>query len=342
MSASPFTPDKSAAFSLLDLIQGSVITQAIHIAAKLNIADVLSDGPLAAGEIAERVGSDPEATHRLLRMLSGFSVFSEQPDGRFTLTPMADTLRTDAPDSMHGMAVLMGHPLLWEDWGHLTESIRTGEASLPQLRGMSGYEFLTANPDYAAVFFQGMGSISRTETDPILTAYDFSRFHKIVDVGGGRGTLLAGILKQASNTQGILYDSPFATADAGPVLEEAGVSGRCVIENGTYFDRLPTGADAYVLKHILHDFPESECLAILKNIRGSIAADGSMLVVEYVLPGNNERHIGNIIDLWLLLLLGAKERTQAQYSELFAKAGFRLTKVVPTGGPVSIIEAVPE
>lgn len=334
-------PGRSDAFSLLDLIQGSVVSQAIHIAAKLNIADVLKGEPLTAEEIAKRVGSDPEATYRLLRMLCGFSVFAEQPDGRFALTPMAEALRTDAPDSMHGMAVLMGHPLLWEDWGHLAESVRTGEANLPKLRGMSGYEFLTANPDYAAVFFQGMGSLSRTETDPVLAAYDFSRFREIVDVGGGRGTLLAGILQQASGARGILYDAPFATADAGSVLADAGVSERCVIENGTYFDRLPAGADAYVLKHILHDFPESESLAILKNIRDAIAPDGSMLVIEYVLPGNNERHIGNIIDLWLLLLLGAKERTEPQYSELFAKAGFKLTKVVPTGAPVSIIEAVP-
>jgi O-methyltransferase domain/Dimerisation domain len=342
MSASPSATERSPAFSLLDLIQGSVITQAIHIAAKLNIADLLRDGPLTAGEMAERVGSEPEATYRLLRMLSGFSVFAEQDDGRFTLTPMAEALRTDVPDSMHGIAMLMGHPLLWEDWGHLTESIRTGEASLPKLRGMSGYEFLTANPDYAAVFFQGMGSLSGTETEPVLAAYDFSKFGTIVDVGGGRGTLLAGILRQATGSRGILYDSQFATADAGAVLEDAGVSGRCVIEHGTYFDRLPTGADAYVLKHILHDFPEAECLAILENIRSAIAADGSMLLIEYVLPGNNERHIGNIIDLWLLLLLGAKERTRSQYSELFAKAGFKLTSVVPTGAPVSIIEAVPE
>jgi hypothetical protein len=347
MSASPSTTEpstteRSAAFALLDLIQGSVITQAIHIAAKLGVADVLRDGPLSPGEIADRVGSDPEATYRLLRMLSGFSVFAEQPDGAFALTPMAEALRTDVPDSMNGIAVLMGHPLLWEDWGHLTESIRTGEAALPQLRGMSGYEFLTANPDYAAVFFQGMGSLSGTETEPVLAAYDFSKFGTVVDVGGGRGTLLAGILQQSSGTRGILYDSEFATADTAALLDQAGVAGRYEIEHGTYFDRLPAGADAYVLKHILHDFPESECLAILQNIRGAIGPEGSLLVIEYVLPGDNERHIGNIIDLWLLLLLGAKERTRPQYAELFAKAGFKLTRVVPTGAPVSIIEAVPE
>lgn len=341
MSAVPTARDQSAAFAVLNLIQGSVITQALYVAAKFGIADVLGDGPLTATEIAKRVGTEPEATYRLLRALSGYSIFAEQADGRFALTPMADALRDDAPDSMRGIAMLMGHPLLWEDWGQLINSVRTGEASLPKLRGMGAYDFLMANPEYAAVFFQGMGSMSGAETDPIIATYDFSRFRKIVDVGGGRGTLIAGILQKAPSAKGVLYDAPFATADAGPVLDAAGVASRCSVENGSFFDKLPAGADAYVLKHILHDFPEGECVAILKNVREAIAADGRLLVAEYVIPGNNERHIGNIIDLWLLLLLGAKERTLPQYSELFAKAGFKLAGAVPTTSPVSVIEAVP-
>jgi hypothetical protein len=342
MSAPPAARDQSAAYTLLDLIQGSVITQGIYAAAKLGIADVLGDGPLTAQEIAKRVGAHPDATYRLLRMLSGFSIFSEQADHRFALTPMADALREGAPDSMRGIAVLMGHPLLWEDWGHLISSVRTGAASLPALRGMSGYDFLMANPEYATVFFQGMGSMSSAETDSLLEAYDFSQFRQIVDFGGGRGTLLAAILKQAGNSHGILYDSPYSTSEAGPVLEAAGVAERCTIQNGGIFDSPPSGADVYVLKHIVHDFPESECLAVLKNIRGAIDPGGKLLVMEYVLNGNNERHLGNIIDLWLLLLLGARERTRQQYTELFASAGFRLTAVVPTSSPISIVEAVPD
>src|SRR5690349_13596071 len=154
MSALPAVRDQSAVFSLLDLMQGSVVTQAISAAAKLGIADVLGDGPLSAEEIAKRVGSDPEATYRLLRTLSGYSVFTVAPDGRFGLTPMADALRDNAADSVRGMAILMGHPLLWEDWGHLLSSVRTGEANLPKLRGMGVFDFFMANPEYAAVFFQ--------------------------------------------------------------------------------------------------------------------------------------------------------------------------------------------
>jgi hypothetical protein len=341
MSALPVARDQSAAFGLLDLIQGSVITQAIYVAAKLGIADILSAGPLTAGEIAKRADADSEATYRLLRALSGYSIFAERDDGRFALTPMASALRDDAPDSMRGLAVLMGHPLLWENWGHLIDSVRTGEASLPELRGMSAQEFLMANPEFAGAFFQGMGNLSGPETDPVIAEYDFSRFGQIVDVGGGRGALLAGILNRASSSRGIVFDAPHATGGADQVLEAAGVAGRCTIENGSYFESVPVGGDAYILKHTLHDFSEPQCLAVLKNIRDAISADGTLFVIEYVLPGNNTRHIGNVFDLWLMLILGAKERTSAQYSELLASAGFKLTRVVPTSSPVSIIEAVP-
>jgi len=341
MSVFPAVRDQSAAYSLIDLIQGAVITQAISVAAKLGIADVLCEGPLPAEEIAKRVGSDPEATHRLLRTLSGYSVFAEQSDGRFQLTPMADALRDNAPDSMRGLAMLMGHPLLWEDWGHLLSSVRTGEANMPKLRGMGAYEFLMTNPEYAAVFFQGMRSMSESETDSILAAYDFSQFRTVVDVVGGRGTFLAGILSQAQNSHGVLFDSEFSTAEAPQIFDAAGVGDRATIENGSHFDKPPTGADAYVLKHILHDFTESDCLTVLKNVREAIAPDGKILVIEYVLAGNNERHLGNVIDLWLLLLLGAKERTLLQYTELFAEAGLRVIGAVSTTSPVSIIEAIP-
>jgi O-methyltransferase domain/Dimerisation domain len=341
MSALPAVREQSAAYSLLDLIQGSVITQAISVAAKLGIADVLGDGPLPAEEIAKRVGSDPVATYRLLRTLSGYSVFAVASDGRFGLTPIADALRDNAPDSMRSMAMLMGHPLLWEDWGHLLSSVQTGEANLPKLRGMGAFDYFMANPEYAAVFSGAFRGLSETETDPVLAAYDFSQFGTIVDVMGGRGTLLAGILAQAPNSRGVLYDSEQATADSPALFDAAGVGERVTIENGGHFDKLPVGGDAYVLKHTLHDFVEPDCLTILKNVREAIAPDGKMLVIEYVLNGNNERHLGNIIDLWLLLMLGAQERTLPQYTELFAKAGLKVARTIPTTLPISIIEAVP-
>jgi hypothetical protein len=339
MSILSAVPDQSAAYSLLDLIQGSVITQAISVAAQLGIADVLGDGPLPAADIARRVGSDPEATYRLMRTLSGYSVFAIRPDGRFELTPLSEALREDGRDSMRGMAVLMGHPLFWEDWGYLLESVRTGEANMPKLRGMGALPYLISEPDYAAVFFQGMGCLSATESDPVAGSYDFTQFETIVDVVGGRGALLAGVLAQAPQARGILFDSDHATTESQAFFDAAGVGGRVTIEHGGYFDKLPVNADAYILKHILHDFSEPECLTLLRNVREAMAPGGKVLIVEYVLEDDNSKHIGNIIDLWLLLLLGARERTLPQYAELCARAGLEVTGQVRTGAPVSIVEA---
>jgi hypothetical protein len=191
------------------------------------------------------------------------------------------------------------------------------------------------------VFFQAFGGLSASETDPILAAYDFSGFGTVVDVIAGRGNLLAGILEQAPDVKGVLYDSEVATVDSPALFEAAGVADRLTIEHGGYLDKLPTGGDAYVFKHIIHDFSEADAVTALRNAREAIAPDGKLLVIEYVIPENNEKHLGNTIDLWLMLMLGAQERTLAEYTELFAKAGFKLTRAVPTSAPISVIEGIP-
>lgn len=341
MSAFPEVRDQSDSYALLDLIQGAVITQAISVAARLGIADVLAGGPLPAQEIAQRVGADPEATHRILRALAGRGVFAVRADGRYENTPLSDKLRDDAPDSMRGFALLMSHPLLWEEWGHLFTTVETGEPNLPKLRGMGALDFFHATPEYAGVFFQAFGQISESETGPILAAYDFSQFDTVVDVIAGRGNLLAGILQQAPDVKGVLFDSEVATVDSPALFESAGVTDRLTIEHGGYLDKLPSGADAYVFKHIIHDFSEEDAVTALRNAREAIGPDGKLLVIEYVLPENNEHHLGHVIDLWLMLMLGAQDRTLEQYTELFAKAGFKVTRAVPTTAPISIIEAIP-
>jgi hypothetical protein len=219
--------------------------------------------------------------------------------------------------------------------------VETGEPNLPKLRGMGALDFFHATPEYASVFFHAFGQLSESETDPILAAYDFSQFHTVVDVIAGRGNLLAGILKQAPNVKGVLYDSEVATVDSPALFEAAGVADRLTIEHGGYLGKLPSGADAYVFKHIIHDFSEADAVTALRNAREAIGPDGKLLVIEYVLPENNEHHLGHTIDLWLMLMLGAQDRTLAQYTELFAKAGFKVTRAVPTTAPISIIEAIP-
>jgi hypothetical protein len=341
MPVLPEVRDQSDAYALLNVIQGAVITQAIFVAAKFGIADVLADGPLPADDIAKRVGADPDATHRILRALSGHGVFAVRPDGRYEQTPLSDKLRDDAVDSMRGFALLMGHPLLWEEWGGLVSTAASGEPNLPKLRGMGALDFFHATPEYAGVFFRAFGQLSESETAPILAAYDFSQFSTVVDVIAGRGNLLAGILAQAPGVKGVLYDSEIATVDSPALFEAAGVADRFTIVHGGYLGKLPSGGDAYVFKHIIHDFSEADAVTALKNAREVIGPDGKLLVIEYALPENNEPHLGHTIDLWLMLMLGARDRTLAEYTELFAKAGFQVIRAVPTAAPISIIEAIP-
>jgi SAM-dependent methyltransferase len=330
-----------APIALLELAMSSFITQAIHVAAELRVADTLRDGPLPATEIAGMVGADPDALTRLLRMLAGYRIFAERGTGVFELTPMADALRSDAPTSMRDLAVLMGHRLHWEDWGHLLETVRTGEPNLPKLRGMGAFEYFEADPEYGAVFMAGMGNLSALETEPILAAYDFSRYRTVVDVGGGGGALLAGILARATTTNGVLFDSRASDFGAEAVMRDAGVADRCTIDAGGLFDPVTPGADAYVLKHIVHDWPQEQALEILRNVRKAIVPEGRLLLLEFVSPDGNRPHPARLVDLWLMLLVGGRERTASQYAGLLAGAGFALTKVVQTASALSIVEARP-
>jgi O-methyltransferase domain/Dimerisation domain len=330
-----------APFAVLQLIMGSMVTQAISVAAKLKFADILSDGPLPAVEIARLAGADADATDRLLRTLSSFSIFTEHEDGQFALTPMAAALRSDVPMSMRGMALLLGHPLHWEDWGHLIDSIETGEPVLPKLRGMNGYEYLAANPEFAAVFEGGMGTLSDLETEPIADAYDYSQFNTIIDVFGGKGSLLAAILKRAENSRGILVDERAQHLGAAEFFEESGIGQRCSVDATNLFATPPSGGDLYILKHIVHEWPESQALEILQRVREAMSADSKLLLIEFVLPEGNIPHPGRLVDLWLMILMGGRERTAAQYASLLEKAGFRLNRVLDTASGASLVEALP-
>ncbi|MEU9880827.1 methyltransferase [Streptomyces phaeochromogenes] len=330
-----------APFALLEVVMASMVTQSVYAAAKLGIAEALADGPRQPAQIAQQVGADEDAVGRLLRLLATHQIFERQPDGAYALTPMADALRADHPMSMRDIALLMGHPTHWEDWGHFLDAVVTGEPSLPKLRGMGAFEYLMQNPEYGEVFMKGMGAISETETAPILAAYDFSVFDTVVDFCGGRGGLVAGILQQAPNVSGILSDPRVDGNGAAAFLAEQGVDGRCRTVSGDLFDPVVEGGDAYVLKHIVHDWPEEQALQILRNVRAAIKPGGKLLLIEMVPPENgNDPHSGKLVDLWLLLLVGGKERTASQYADLVARAGFKLERVVETAAPVSIVQAV--
>ncbi|MEV0530009.1 methyltransferase [Streptomyces sp. NPDC050439] len=328
-------------FALLEVVMGSMVTQSIYVAAKLDIAGTLADGPLRPAQIAERVEANEDAVARLLRLLAAHQIFEQQPDGAYALTPMADALRADHPMSMRDIALLMGHPIHWEDWAHLLEAVVTGEPSLPKLRGMGAFEYLTKNAEYGEVFMKGMGAMSETETWPILAAYDFSGFDTVVDFCGGRGSLIAGILQQAPHISGVLSDPRVEGNGAAEFLAAQGVDGRCKTVAADMFAPVVEGGDAYVLKHIVHDWPEEQVLQILGNVRAAMKPGGKLLLIEMVPPETgNDPHSGKLVDMWLMLLVGGKERTASQYADLVARAGFKMERVVETAAAVSVVEAI--
>jgi hypothetical protein len=328
-----------APVAVLDQMTGAWVSRAIYTATKFGIADVLSDGPRSAEEIAGEIGANPDAVRRLLRMLASRGVFSQRTDGRFGLTPMADALRADAPASVHGIVLFFGHPNHWEHWGHLPYSVQTGRPSVDALRGKPMFEWLEDEPEFAAAFNEGMTSASNTEIEPVLAAYDFSRFSTVVDVGGGHGRLLAAILRKAPRARGILFDAPSVVAGAPTVLDAAGVADRTAVVSGSFFESVPSGGDAYVLKHIVHDWDESKALEILRNVRSAMAANSKVLVIETVIPDDDREHLSKLLDLEMLVVSTGKERTAAEYTQLLQHAGFRNTRVIPTVGPASVVES---
>ena len=253
--------------AMMEMILWAWRVQGISVAAELKVADALADGPLTADELARRVGADPDALARLMRALISEGIFKRRRDGRFALNALGETLRSDAPMSMAGMARMVGHPHYREHWSGLVDAVRTGEAYPPKLRGMGSWEWLETQPEFAAVFNDAMTSVSEFAVAPVVAAYDFTPFSTIVDVGGGHGRLLAAIVAATPGVRGVLYDLPQVVEGAPELLTKHGVADRVAVEAGSFFDAVPAGGDAYVLKNVIHDWPDAESLTILRNIR---------------------------------------------------------------------------
>lgn len=327
--------------SMIEMALGAWLTQGLYAAVRLGIADELRSGPLTADEVARRVGSDPGATYRLMRLLASYSVFKLRRDGRFELGRLGRTLCRDDPASAAAMITMVGSRQHWEHWGNTLYAVQTGKSAAEELRGMPVFEYLDTDPEFAKIFNNAMTSTSSIAIETAVPAYDFSDRRLIVDVGGGHGALLAAVLKAAPEARGILFDLPSVVASAGPQFEAAGVTSRCSVEGGSFFDSVPAGGDAYLAKTVIHDWDDEKSVAILRNVRTAIAPDGKLLLFEAVLPEGAPAHLGLLVDLEMLVSAGGLERTAAQYRNLLAKAGFRLTRVIPTTGPLWIVEAIP-
>ncbi len=324
--------------AMMEMIIAAWTSQAITVAAQLGVADALGDGPLRIEELAARVGADADALHRLLRALVSKGIFGHRRDGRYELNSLAGTLCSDAPISMTWAAQFYGSAEQRERWTLMVDSIRTGTTVVPTLRGHESFDYFAVQPELAALFNQTMTSVSRLTDGPVVAGYDFGAYPTIVDVGGGHGPLLAAILAGAPESRGVLYDLPRVVANAPTLLCEHRVADRVRIAEGSFFDSVPAGGDAYILKNIMHDWPDEKAIQILRNVRKAAEPGATVLLVELVIPEHDRDFPGKWVDLEMLLNLGARERTAAEYRDLLNRAGFRLTRVVQTASPLSVVE----
>jgi C-methyltransferase len=326
--------------AISELILGAWVSQAIQAAAHLRVADAVAEGPLPLDELARRVDADPDALGRLMRALISRGVFRQHRDGRYDLTPLADTLRSDAPVSMAGLALFVGSKQHREHWSLLAESVTTGQPSVALLRGKAFFDYLGDEPEFAGLFNEAMTSVAELAETAIVAGYDFRRYPTIVDVGGGHGSLLAAILAATPNAHGVLYDLPDVVAAAPALLRQRGVDERVRIEEGSFFDKIPAGGDAYILKNVIHDWPDEQASEILGNVRAAVGHTATVLLIELVIPEHGRDFLGKWSDLEMLQA-GGRERTQADYRDFLRESGFRTTRVVQTASPFSVVEAAP-
>jgi hypothetical protein len=324
---------------IMDMILGAWVAQAVTAAADLRIADALSTRPMTADELASEVGADADALRRLLRALISRGVFRQRADGRYAMTALAEPLRSDAEVSMAAEARFVGSRQHREHWSHLTDAIRTGRSVIPDLRGKPLFEYFAEEPELADIFDQAMTSVSELAIGPVIAAYDFRAHHTVVDVGGGRGRLLAAILTATPGVAGVLYDLPQVVADAPELLREHDVEGRVRVNSGSFFDDVPAGGDAYVLKNVIHDWPDDDAVRILRNVRAAGGVGTTIVLVEFVIPRHNREFLGKWADLEMLLCADARERTAAEYAKLLDRAGFTMNRVIETASPFSLVEA---
>lgn len=335
-------PEPSPAAALTQMIFGKWVSMAISVAAKLRIADHLADRSQTAEELAAQTGADPRSLFRLLRALASVGVFASNPQGQFRLTPLGELLRTGVPGSLRGVADYCGADWSWRAWERLMHSVQTGETAFDHVFGERVFEYLAKRPEESAVFNEGMTGFSGIASEAVTLAYDFSPFRKLADIGGGHGFLLATVLAKYPTLQGILFDSPHVVAGAGSLLQEFQVADRCQIVGGDFFSQVPSGCDAYLLKHIIHDWNDADATRILRVIHAAAHPGTRLLLVEMVIPPGDTPHPGKLLDLEMLVVASGQERTESEFRELLKAAGFRLLGVTATRSPASIVEAVAE
>jgi hypothetical protein len=331
---------RSATLALKRLVDGYRVSQAISAAVSLGVPDHLAEGSRTSAELAAATGAHEPSLYRLLRALASAGVLTEGDERSFTLTELGQPLRTDYPDSLAGWAEFIGRPYEWRAWSGLADSVRSGENAFASTHGIDVWTYRAQRPEEGAYFDRAMQSRLHLQAAALLDTYDFGRFRRIVDVGGGNGSLLAAILGRNDAVEGVLFDQPHVVAGAPSVLEAAGVAGRCEIVAGSFFESVPAGADAYVLSAIVHDWEDEDSRRILETVRRAIPDDGLLLVLERLVGGPNEDLETKFGDLTMFVIPGGRERTREEFSDLFSASGFWLRDAIPAGGHF-VIEGEP-
>ncbi len=323
---------------VVQMAMGYVVSRAVYLCAKLGFADKLGTGPRGSDELARECGTHPGATFRLLRAMASVGLFTEVAPRKFGLTPMGEALKTDAPGAARATVMMLAGTWAWPAFAEFEHAVRTGEPGAEKALGMSVFDWLAKHPDEAALFNDGMIGVHGQEPAAIAKAYDFSAIGTLCDVGGGTGNLIATILKSVPRLKGVLYDLPHVASAARERLAGLGLAERCAVVPGSFFESVPA-ADAYILSHIIHDWDEQECLKILGNCKRA-NPKARVLIVEMVIPPGDGPHPGKLLDLMMLNAPGGMERTEPEYGELLKKAGYRMSRVVPTESAVSVVEGV--
>ena len=333
------TPSLSPHAQLIQMATAFWASRLLYVAAKLNLADHLAEGPLSSETVAERTRMHPPSLYRLMRTLSSLGLLVEHDGRQFSLTPLGTALQTGAPGSARATVLTLAGDWAWHAFEHALYSFETGKSALAVTLGQSLFDWLAQHPDEASLFSETMVGFHGMEPAAVAAAYDFSGLQTVVDVGGASGNLLTTVLSTHAGPRGVLFDLPHVVGDAPALIEQRGLVDRIRIEAGSFFDRVPGGGDAYLLSHIIHDWTEEQCLSILGNCRAAMKPNGKILIIEMVLPEGNAPHPGKMLDMMMLLGPGGRERTKPEYRELLHKAGFTLARVVPTPSAVSVVEA---
>ncbi|APR85603.1 O-methyltransferase, family 2 [Minicystis rosea] len=321
---------------IINLSWGYLYSAAIYAVTDLGVADRLESGPKSASALAEELGVQAQPLYRALRLLATVGIFSEAEDGRFHLTPAADVLRAAAPGSMRDAVLMLAHETFWAPAGKLAQTIRTGETPFAQIFGAPFFDYFTQNPAIGPIFHRGMAGFSDTENGPIASSFDFNRFRRVVDVGGGHGGFLIEVLNRSPDVRGVLYDADHVLREAR--IAAAGLSDRCELVTGDFFQTAPSG-DCLILKRILHDWTDETAISILRVCRRALADGGRVLVVDAVIPRDNAPHPGKELDVLMLASLPGRERTEEEFRHMLAAADLKLERVIPTPSALSIVEA---